>query len=520
MTTLTDLNTTTTQNLPIDEEAAIFLKDIFTETTNSVDKLRKFSDFIRANLSDFDSRNQLMVTYPYEILLCVIIFARMAGNITKNDIREYWELHNEEINKVFPFLFFQIPSTSTITRALHHIEAPYLQKKMLKLFSKQYNFFRHEDESYFVSDLSKRDVIGCDGQAIRATARTRPSDGRLTGAMDITSLVSYNTGITLGHSIHQKKNQEAKAIIDMIKDTDITNAILTWDALNTHEITFKAAIDKGADVYACLKENQGSLYDDCITAYTEYKKGHQLYASTASQQIADYSHVEGGKHIVKNIIVLDAKLCISKELLRKWEFIKSVSFIETETTNLVTNKTSKSLRVFISTIPLDLKKYPNIAKDFLEISLKRWCVETLHWHLDMCFEQDRTSFRMIDSAFCSTMINKMVMNVFNFAKNAYANEEDRYKGVATTRKLQHCCSGLFDYSLLLLEAFCKNDPKMLTQHELSRKFHFMKTEIYTGIYKDYHRQPYQGKNTIFKDCPLLDLLNNRNKEKKNKSTTS
>ena len=144
MPTLTDLNTTTTQNLPIDEEAAIFLKDIFTETTNSVDKLRKFSDFIRANLSDFDSRNQLMVTYPYEILLCVIIFARMAGNITKNDIREYWELHNEEINKVFPFLFFQIPSTSTITRALHHIEAPFLQKKMLKLFSKQYNFFRHK----------------------------------------------------------------------------------------------------------------------------------------------------------------------------------------------------------------------------------------------------------------------------------------------------------------------------------------------------------------------------------------
>ena len=60
----------------------------------------------------------------------------------------------------------------------------------------------------------------------------------------------------------------------MIKDTDITNAILTWDALDTHESTFKAAIDKGADVFACMKENHGSLYDDCITAYTEYKKGH------------------------------------------------------------------------------------------------------------------------------------------------------------------------------------------------------------------------------------------------------
>ena len=58
MTTLTDSNTTTTQNIPIDEEAAIFLKDIFTETTNSVDKLRKFSDFIRAVESCVDDPNK------------------------------------------------------------------------------------------------------------------------------------------------------------------------------------------------------------------------------------------------------------------------------------------------------------------------------------------------------------------------------------------------------------------------------------------------------------------------------
>ena len=109
MTTITTSNSISTTNTTIDDEAAIFLKDIFIESTNNVDKLRKFADFIKANLSGFDSRNQLMVTYPYEILLCIIIFARMAGNITKYDIWEYWDLHNEEINKVFPILFYQIP---------------------------------------------------------------------------------------------------------------------------------------------------------------------------------------------------------------------------------------------------------------------------------------------------------------------------------------------------------------------------------------------------------------------------
>lgn len=492
-------------------ESDTWLRNIFTESTN-VKKLREFSNFIKNNLTQFDRRAQIKITYPYEILVCVIILARMAGNTTKDDIHFFWYLNNESINKIFPVLFGQIPSPSTIDRIRRAVDTAFLKNKMTKIFGNQYNFFRRTDGSYFATELSLRDVIGCDGQAIRATARTRESDGRLTGSMDITSLVSYRTGITLGQSIHTKKNQEAKAIIDIVENVDIKNAILTWDALNTQEDTFKAAIGKGADVFACLKDNQGNLFEECITAYEEYKKGNILFAQTSSQQIADYSCYEGGKYITKKIVVLDAKDCISKKLLDRWYFIKSVSFIETETTNLISNKKTESFRIFISTIPLDIKKYPEIAKDFLDISLKRWCVETMHWHLDKCFDQDGDSFESIDSAYCSTMISKMVMSVFNFAKNAYSNEELRYKGVCTTTRLQTCSSISFDFSVLLLEAFCKNDPKLLVEHELSRDLKFMKTYIE----KDKPAKP-KTINTIFKECPLLKYTNTKKYKRKAKA---
>ena len=77
---------------------------------------------------------------------------------------------------------------------------------------------------------------------------------------------------------------------------------------------------------------------------------------------------------------------------------------------------------------MDLAKYPDFARDLIDISLKRWCVETNHWHIDRFFDQDQAAYENDDAAFCSTIITKFTMSVFNFAKRAYAAEELRYKG--------------------------------------------------------------------------------------------
>lgn len=50
----------------------------------------------------------------------------------------------------------------------------------------------------------------------------------------------------------------------------------------------------------------------------------------------------------------------------------------------------------------------------------------------------------------------------------------RYKGVATTSNLKMMCLDI-NFSMLLAECFFANDPKKLVNHELSRKYKFMKT---------------------------------------------
>ena len=91
--------------------------------------------------------------------------------------------------------------------------------------ARQYNFVRVRRKIYAAEVLSQRDVLACDGQAMRATARLQP-DGSRSSGKQITSIVSYETGMTLGQVIHDKKNQEKKAIIELAEDMDISNDIL------------------------------------------------------------------------------------------------------------------------------------------------------------------------------------------------------------------------------------------------------------------------------------------------------
>ena len=200
---------------------------------------------------------------------------------------------------------------------------------------------------------------------------------------------------------------------------------------------------------------------------------------------------------------------MSPDVLKKWPHIKTIAVIETASMNMVTGKVTNSVRYYITTLEMDLDKYPDFAKDLLAISLKRWCVEINHWHIDRFFDQDQAAYENDDAAFCSTIVSKLTMSVFNFAKRAYAAEELRYKGVCTTPRLQRACNDI-RFSALLLESFFADDAKHLTQDWLSRDLKFMKTEEDRGYWPDpetYDHEPW----------PLQLFIEQHKKRKKRKS---
>ena len=82
--------------------------------------------------------------------------------------------------------------------------------------------------------LAQRELIAADGQNIRATRSSKDgNDSRKSGGYDVVSLFSSTYGVTLCQRTVDKKNNDALAIMEMIKDLNLANSILTWDAINT-----------------------------------------------------------------------------------------------------------------------------------------------------------------------------------------------------------------------------------------------------------------------------------------------
>lgn len=238
--------------------------------------------------------------------------------------------------------------------------------------------------------------------------------------------------MTLGQVIHHKKNQEKTAILELSESINIEGSILTWDAINTTSSLIDSVVARGADVFVSLKSNQPHLYEECIDAYNEYSKGNKLYKLGENAATGSYSYVSGGKHFEKSIVVLKADDCISSDLRDKWKSIQSIAFIHTTTNDLTIGETKTSFRVYISSIPLDLDLYPNESQEMIQISLKRWCVETNHYHLDKAFDQDGDRYEKEDAAYCSTIMSKLIMSVFcHIQENEWCRPEPSPAGSGT-----------------------------------------------------------------------------------------
>ena len=121
-----------------ENNAQIFFRNVI-EKIDFIDKLRSVTQAIKGKLSQHDSRDADKILYPYEYLFTVILLAGMAGYKTKNEVWMFWRDNNETLSEVFPDLFGDIPSTSTITRAQRLIESSVMGEVIKDIMGKQYN---------------------------------------------------------------------------------------------------------------------------------------------------------------------------------------------------------------------------------------------------------------------------------------------------------------------------------------------------------------------------------------------
>lgn len=108
---------------------------------------------------------------------------------------------------------------------------------------------------------------------------------------------------------------------------------------------------------------------------------------------------------------------LNRKLVEQWPGLEDGCFVKTTTQRTVTStgETSEETRYFITSLAFDAQY---IAQRVMRCIRSHWGIEnSLHWCLDVTFNQDRTQCSNADYIKGRTILNKMAFNLLSKMQN-------------------------------------------------------------------------------------------------------
>lgn len=343
--------------------------------TNFMDHFEKIED-PRAQ------RNQL---YTIAEIFLVTLLAVICGAEGWQDVENYGKSKLEYLRCYLPYAW-GIPSDDTIRRFFRAINPD----RFKEIFSKWVQC---------IANVVNAKVIAIDGKSNR---RTFDKDGN---ALHMVSAFATEARVVLAQEKVADKSNEITAIPLLLELFDVKGHIITIDAIGCQYAVANKIVTKEGDYIFSLKGNQGSLSEDvelffntpstsktCINAI-ECDKGHGRFETRSCSVVHDV------------------------EWLRKehtnWNTIQSIIRIDStrEVTDRADKKNTQETRYYISSLK---NPTPQIA---LRAIRDHWGIEnTLHWTLDMSFNEDYSRIRKENAPQVMAMLRHIALNILQQGK--------------------------------------------------------------------------------------------------------
>jgi len=253
--------------------------------------------------------------------------------------------------------------------------------------------------SKWVDSLAKTvdaKVIAIDGKSNR---RSYDGDGKM---LHIVSAFATEARIVLGQEKISDKSNEIKAIPKLLDLFDVKKHIITIDAMGCQYAIANKIVKKEGDYIFSLKGNQEKLSDDVTLFFTETNHKKVILSNI------DYDKGHG------RIETRECFVCNDVQWLQdrhpRWQTINSI--IRIDSTRELKNEITKESRYYISSIK---NITPQVA---LKAIRQHWGIEnTLHWTLDMSFNEDYSRIRKGNAPHVMAIIKHLALNLLQRYKS-------------------------------------------------------------------------------------------------------
>lgn len=237
-------------------------------------------------------------------------------------------------------------------------------------------------------------TIAVDGKTICSTdQRTKTGN-----PVHILSAIISESQLIIGSLPCSSKISEPKIFRELIELLDIRGAIIVADALHCQKKSAEKVVEEGGDYLFVVKGNVPTLKDD-IETYVQ------------NENMDNFIQIEkNGGRIEKRTayVTTEIEWLPNKD---QWKNLSSIGAIYTEF--FKNGEKTSQWHYYISS----RKLFP---KDLLKHARLEWAVESMHWLLDVHFQEDKTKVWDMNVQKNLNIIRKISLNLARLYKNLYS----------------------------------------------------------------------------------------------------
>lgn len=345
-----------------------------------------------------DSRDNRGLRHTLVDIVVMSIYAVLCGYTDAENMAFFMKLQEPYFSKMLD-LKYGVPSADTLLRVFAIIEP----EKFMQMF---YQWIRDVLSAIQKNNESELQHIAIDGKAVRAAA---VKGGNIPY---IISAYLENYGLSIGQLKVGEKTNEIKEIPKLLKELDITDCVITIDAIGCQKQIAKQIIDQKGHYCLAVKTNQAILYEEIKEYFSYAEKEEAEKLSTYETLEKNHGRIEKRKYWSSS----DIGYLTGKE---KWKNLKTIGKVES--IREMDEKRSFETRYYI----LDQEM---TAEEMSRIVRGHWGIENnLHWVLDVHFREDACKIKAEKAMQNLSLIRKICYNLMKLDKRFDKKKKMTYK---------------------------------------------------------------------------------------------
>jgi predicted transposase YbfD/YdcC len=216
-----------------------------------------------------------------------------------------------------------------------------------------------------------RRLVAIDGKACRGSH----DEAKGLGALHIVSAWASEEGIALGQVATDAKSNEITAIPQLLGQIDLTDALVTIDAMGCQKEIVEQIVAGGGDCVIAVKDNQPKLAAAIQASFHDHLEGDLEDLRYRCHETREDGH---GRIDERSYFL--AKLPRDFAPGKDWPWIKAIGYA-VRITQHGDGTESGEVRYYLSSRFLSGKRFGEAVRG-------HWGIESMHWVLDVNFRED------------------------------------------------------------------------------------------------------------------------------------